>query len=114
MRTIQGTTGKYFRVLVTDTQPSFGNSTVSYTATLESPAGMDFDLFVYPGDGSGPNCFATPLQGGGSPESVSGDWEDANLSDDERWITFEVRHVSGSDCSAAAKWTLTVEGHTGP
>jgi hypothetical protein len=32
-------------------------------------------------------------------------------SDDTRWITLEVRYISGEVCPAN-QWTLTVQGHT--
>lgn len=80
----------------------------SYGVTLESPAGSDFDLYVYEGDANGPNCQAVPVKAGGSPEFVLEWWLD-NAALDDRWITIEVRHVSGP-CEAGKPWKLEVLG----
>jgi hypothetical protein len=112
VRTATGSTSKWFKVLVHD-PVNLGFDNESYTATLQSPAGMDFDLFAYDGDASAPDCFAAAVQAAGNPESITESWSDG-LGNDDRWITLEVRYVSGQLCGAAAKWTLTVEGHTSP
>ena len=101
-------------VLVNDSNAYGINHDESYTATLKSPPGMPFDLYVYTGDASSPNCLATPVLGSGTPESVSDQWPDVVFQDDSRWITFEVRSVSGQPCTPTAKWTLTVVGNTMP
>jgi hypothetical protein len=57
-RTVNGTTSRFFKVLVAE---SFNMSApLSYTATLVSPPGMVFDLYVYPGDASAPDYTAAP------------------------------------------------------
>jgi hypothetical protein len=43
---------------------------------------------------------------------VSSSWSDVAFSDDDRWISFEVRYISGEVCDPAPEWTLTVTGHT--
>jgi hypothetical protein len=98
-------------VLVKDSTNLFGDPE-SFTATLDSPAGADFDLFAYEGDAANPDCFAAPLQATGTPEALSDQWPDGSFSTDDRWITLEVRHISGPPCTPSAKWTLTVAGHT--
>jgi hypothetical protein len=85
---------------------------LSYTATLQSPAGTSYGLFVYTGDGSGPTCFASAQQGTGNPAKVSDSWGDTPVLDDGTWLTVEVRYLSGNACGPSDKWTLTVKGHT--
>jgi hypothetical protein len=53
------------------------------------------------------------MQATGVPEAITAQWDDTNGNDD-RWVTLEVRYVSGQACGGAAKWTLTVAGHTIP
>jgi len=113
-RTFSGSTSRWLKVLVNDSI-AFGIShNESYTATLQSPPGMLFDLYAYTGDATAPNCLATAVLGSGDPESVSDSWPDVVLQDDSRWITFEVRSVSGQPCTSGAQWTFTVVGNTAP
>lgn len=112
VRTVNGTTSKWFKVLVHD-PVNVGNSNESYTATLKSPPGMDFDLYEYTGDSTGINCLGNAVHAMGDPEFVSGSWSDG-FGNDDKWISLEVRYISGQGCGAEAKWTLTVEGNTNP
>jgi hypothetical protein len=105
---VSGSTSKWFKVLVHEGSTFI--SGLSFRATLDSPPGMDFDLYAYLGDSQGPNCFASPLHASGSPEALSDSWSDTVGFDDSTWYALEVRFVSGADCTA--KWTLTVEGDT--
>jgi hypothetical protein len=110
VRMVSGTTGKWFKVHVTE-DSNFTNS-LSYTATLTPATGVDFDLYVYDGDSMAPDCFGTALQATGTPETYHESWGDSFASDDGKWILFEVRYAGGTGCGADAKWTLTVQGHT--
>lgn len=111
-RIVKGTTSKWFKVQVNEVVSSIISfPQLSYTATLASPAGMDFDLFEYDGTASVPSCAGNPKHAMGNPESVSDVWGDTLNSDDTRWITLEVRYISGEVCPANP-WTLTVAGHT--
>lgn len=111
-RTVKGTTAKWFKVLVNEAVSSvISYPKLSYTATLTSPAGMDFDLFEYDGTASQPTCAGNPKHAAGNPESVTDIWGDSVGSDDTRWITLEVRYIAGDMCPAD-QWTLTVKGHT--
>lgn len=111
-RTVKGTTSKWFKVLVNEAVSSIFNDPISYTATLATPPGMDFDLFEYDGTTSTPSCMGNPKHATGDPESVSETWSDSNSSDD-KWLTLEVRYISGNMCPSDP-WTLTVKGHTTP
>ncbi|WP_437725353.1 hypothetical protein [Sorangium sp. So ce861] len=105
-----GTTSKWFKVYVVDNVNL--SSVEQFTATLTSPPGMNFDLIVYEGDISGPDCFASGMRAMGTPkESFSTTWNDALVVDDNRWFSIEVRHVEGTACGSDATWTLTVKGY---
>ncbi len=113
-RTIKGTTSRWFKVLVSEAVSSFISfPKLSYTATLATPPGMDFDLFEYDGTISTPSCSGNPKHATGNPEAVSSSWGDTLGVDDTRWLTLEVRYISGEMCPSNP-WTLTVKGHTNP
>jgi hypothetical protein len=113
-RTIKGTTSKWFKVLVSEAVSSIiSYPKLSYTVTLTTPPGMDFDLFEYDGTISTPSCSGNPKHATGNPEAVSSTWGDTLGVDDTRWLTLEVRYISGDICPSNP-WTLTVKGHTNP
>lgn len=112
-RTATGNTSRWFKVEVVESVSSIIDyPSLSYTATLTSPPGASYGLFVYTGGTSGPTCFAAVKQGAGNPAVVSDSWGDTLASDDTTWITVEVRHLSGDACGPSDQWTLTVEGNT--
>lgn len=113
-RTLKGTTSKWFKVLVNEAVSSIiSYPQLSYTATLTAPLGMDFDLFEYDGTFSAPSCSGNPKHATGTPESVTDTWGDTLGGEDTRWLTLEVRYISGEMCPSDP-WTLTVKGHTHP
>ena len=113
-RIAKGTTSKWFKVQVNEVVSSIISfPQLSYTASLTTPPGMDFDLFEYDGTTSTPSCSGNPKHALGNPESVSDSWGDTLNSDDTRWLTLEVRYVSGEMCPSD-QWVLTVKGHTIP
>jgi hypothetical protein len=113
-RTLKGTTSKWFKVLVNEAVSSLiSYPQLSYTATLTTPPGMDFDLFEYDGSFSTPSCSGNPKHATGNPESVTDTWGDTLAAEDTRWLTLEVRYISGEMCPSDP-WTLTVKGHTNP
>jgi hypothetical protein len=87
---------------------------LSYTASLVSPQGMDYDLYVYSGNSAAPDCGATSEKATGNPEQVSATWGDTIGTEDGTWLALEIRYVSGDACGPEANWTLTVAGHTNP
>ncbi|MFT3773518.1 MAG: hypothetical protein QM820_49715 [Minicystis sp.] len=110
VRTVTGTTSKWFKVHVNE--GSNLATGLSWTATLTPAPGVDFDLYIYEGNADQPNCFAAPTQANGTPESYHQSWSDSFGSEDGRWFILEVRYAGGTGCGAEAKWTLTVEGNT--
>jgi hypothetical protein len=109
VRTLSGTTSKWFKVHINE--GSIIINDFKYQVILQSPPGMDFDLYEYVGDGAATNCLGNAIHAMGDPESVSDSWSDTIGVDDGRWLSLEVRYISGSACGADAKWTLTVKGH---
>ncbi|HSO38816.1 MAG TPA: hypothetical protein VLT33_40075 [Labilithrix sp.] len=117
VRTFQGSGSQWLKVRVTENDSSVLGTELQMKAELQSPAGTNFDLFVYrAGGGSGQECTtatATSTSTGGF-DSASTSWGEGTISNgsqDDRTITVEVRWVSGT-CAAASKWTLTVRGNT--
>lgn len=114
-RVVLGSTSAWMAIEVreaVDSPVSFPQ--LSYRLTLESPPGMLYELFVYPGNVLGPGCGQTPHQGEGDPPSVTQAWGDIPIFDDSIQLAIEVRHLQGDLCGEAAQWTLTVEGHNDP
>jgi hypothetical protein len=109
---VTGTTSKWVKIFIREDSNFIHDP--SYTATLESPPGVKFDLYSYVGDANAPDCAGNPLQGVGTPESLTESWNDAIGPDDNRWYTFEVRYVSGGTCDPSEKWKLTIAGNTVP
>lgn len=113
--TASGSTSKWFKIHVTETDSSIFASDLSYRVTLSSPPGMDYDVYVKEGPQDGnPDCGATAVKGtpGAGGEQVSASWNDdqgLGGEDDSLWLCIEVQYVSGSDCNA--QWNLTVVGN---
>ncbi len=113
-RTVHGTTSTWLKIKVKEAVSSIIDfPATSYTATLDSPPGMNYDLYLYTGDATAPTCGGQPDHAVGTPEKFGASWGDTLNSDDTKWITLEVRYISGMECGPAAEWTLTVVGNTG-
>lgn len=102
---------------VTEDNESALGEALSFTATLQSPPGYDFDLYVYRGaEGASNGCNGTLQQSTAASgiDVVSMSWGEgavANGADDRRWIAVEI--VAKNDmCDPEATWTLTIEGDT--
>ncbi len=85
-------------------------------ASLTSPPGTNFDLYLYVEDTGLPSARActTPVvssTNASGPDSVTHSWGEATLAngtDDTRIVSLEVRYVSGT-CAPGATWTLIVK-----
>ncbi|MCH9687378.1 MAG: hypothetical protein K0V04_38445 [Deltaproteobacteria bacterium] len=92
-------------------------SDLSFTATLSSPAGADFDLHVFRGaEGANSGCggFMQQSTNAGGLDSVSMSWGEggvANNSDDGVWVAVEIR-AKNDVCAPPDEWTLVVSGNT--
>ncbi len=97
-----GNTAAWFKATITEDDNSlFDAPVLSFTATLVSPPGMDFDLYVYDAQ-----CGAGARAQGDSAKYI---WPDTPFGDG-RDLVFEVRYVSGGECGSS--WKLKVAGHT--
>lgn len=116
-RTFQGSGSQWLTVRVAENDGSLFGVELQVRVDLQSPPGTNFDLFVYRAGGeAGQECSAvtTSSASTGGFDTASMHWGEtsfANGSNDDRTVTLEVRHVSGT-CAAAAKWTLNVYGDT--
>jgi hypothetical protein len=102
---------------VTENDDSLVGASLSFTATLTSPAGANFDLYVYrgvEGGATGCNGFLEQSTSAGAQDEVSMSWGEgvaANGLDDGAWVAVEIR-AKDDMCAPPEEWTLTVEGNT--
>lgn len=114
---VQGTTSKWFKIRVEERASGISETDLSYSVSLTSPAGMNYDLYVLEGPQDGnPNCNAAPKvgQSNGTAEVVSASWDDDQGfggEDDSVWLSIEVRHLSGEMCDLDDRWTLSIQGY---
>jgi hypothetical protein len=112
----QGTTSAWFTVRVTEDDSSVFAQKLRMTATLQSPAGANFDLYVYVPGSDTLECSAVSASSTSTSsfDTASVSFGEggtlSNGSDDSRTVTVEVRHVSGT-CSPSAKWSLNLYGN---
>jgi len=101
-----GTTSRWLRVVVGE--DSISGASLRMRATLTSPPGTNFDLFIHTKTCSTPTKSSTKASG---LDTISHSQPDVIFGgDDDYLVLIEVRHVSG-DCSATSKWELKVEGN---
>lgn len=100
-------TSKWFEVYVQEV--SAGVNALKYTATLQSPPGASYGLYVYQGGGITTDCNAVPSVGSGEPRVVSREVGDTLAADQSHWVTIEVRHLGGNVCTDP--WLLTLQGN---
>jgi hypothetical protein len=114
-RTAQGTTSEWLQVLATEDDGSVFGKDLRVKATLTSPPGTSFALYLYRGpDAPMLACGMNPAEQStltSGTNSVSDVWPDNLGHTDSKIVTLEVRNVSGT-CDATATWTLTVMGDT--
>jgi hypothetical protein len=102
---------------VTEDNGSVSGEALEFTATLTSPVGYDFDLYVYRGpEGGNTGCNGELSQStsAGPSDVVHMSWGEGAIADggDERaWVAVEVVAKNGM-CDENALWTLVVEGDT--
>lgn len=114
---VSGDTPTWMSFQVSENSSDVFGEEVSFTATLQSPATADFDLFVFRGpEGGSSGCGGSPGQStnAGASDSVHMSWGEgavANNTDDGAWVAVEVRAKNGT-CDPGAEWTLTVQGDT--
>ncbi len=104
-RSRQGTGSAWFTVNVAEM--SWITWPLGVRATLVSPQGSNYDLFLYEGECGG-EAVAQSTQPTGTTDTATDSWFDWGW-DDSQTILVEVRHVSGP-CDGG-KWTLVVAGN---
>lgn len=115
-KNLTGATSRWFTVRVTEDYHSvlFGQS-LTFKATLTSPPGANYDLYLYRPDSDVTECTKVS----GKSENATGDdsvrleWgegADPNGEDDSRTVTVEVREVNPpTTCDPTATWTLKLQ-----
>ncbi len=100
---------------VTEDNDSVLGEGLSFTATLTSPPGVDFDLFVYRGAVGGPsgcNGVMDSSRSAGANDVVHATWGEAAVAngvDDRAWVAVEIV-PKGEVCGDGSEWTLTIDG----
>jgi hypothetical protein len=119
VKTVSGSGSQWFKIRVNEDDSSIDGNSEEMKAVLTAPAGTNYDLYLYL-PGSGPttrNCTTVSKSSvsTGSSDTAGLEWGESSLfsngDSDDRTVTVEVRHVSGS-CTPTAKWTLSVYGNT--
>ncbi len=116
---LTGSAPRWVQVRVTEDNSSAIGQKLKVTATLNSPAGENFDLYVYLNEKSDValECSAlagSSTNGAGATDTVTKSWGEgalANGSDDSRNVSIEVRAAAGTTCNPNNTWTLTVKGN---
>ncbi len=105
----------WFSVRLTETDSGLGGDPMSIYATLTSPAGASFDLFVYVDTNNDDIDCTTPtgtVTTSGSTETSNIEWGEtgpfANDSDDSRTVSIEIRPKTGDTCASSATWSLSI------
>lgn len=117
VKTAEGSGSKWFKVRVTEDSSSVLGDSLEMKAELTSPAGANYDLYVYVPSSDTIECSAVTKSSTltGTLDTAGVEFGEgggvANGSDDDRTVTVEVRHASGP-CDPAAKWKLTITGNT--
>jgi hypothetical protein len=115
--TAMGHQAAWFRVRVTEDYSNilYGRS-LRAAAKITSPPGVDFDVVLYVNSGADviecSSTTGTKTTTGSVTQSRAqwGEGADPNGSDDDRWISIEVRPLSTA-CAPGAVWQLEVEGN---
>ena len=113
----EGAVSMWVSFQVTEDNDAVSGESVSFTATLTSPDGFDFDLYVYRGpEGAGSGCGGELEQStsAGANDVVHMSWGEggvANGGDDRAWVAAEIVAKDGM-CDPLSSWSLTIDGDT--
>lgn len=111
----QGMEPTWVAFQVTEDNDGVTGENLEFTATLTSPPGIDYDLYVYRGDpGASNGCGGSLDQSTSSgPEDVVhmswGEGGIANGGDERAWVAAEIVPKAGM-CDALAQWSLEIVG----
>jgi len=116
MLTAMGHQAAWFRVRVTEDDNSLDGRKLRALVRLTSPSAVDFDVFTYV-DEDNDNVECTTKVGttttNGTVNEVKPQWGEGgvpNGSSDTRWLSIEVRPISGT-CTTSQTWQLLVHGN---
>lgn len=102
---LTGSTSHWIKVVVGE--DSLSGASLKLTATLTSPPGTNFDLYLHSVSCASPTTSSTTT----GVDTAKVVIPDATIGlPDDQWVLIEVRHVSGT-CDPSAKWTLKLEGN---
>lgn len=115
VKSAEGYTSEWFTVRVSEDESGVAGVPLWMTATLVSPPGTNYDLYVYVPASDTLECSAVSYASTstGSVDTTKASFGEALLSNgssDDRTVTVEVRHVSGT-CEPTKKWRLDIEGN---
>jgi hypothetical protein len=113
----EGYSSEWLRVRVNEADESLIGKKLKVTITLQPANQSNFDLFVFVNEGS--DAVECTTVSGSSMKTLSqtdvvtlswGESAVPNGKDDDRWVSIEVRHMTGT-CDTTKAWTLTVKGN---
>jgi hypothetical protein len=104
---LTGSTSHWIKVTVGEDSTS--SRSLKMTATLTSPPGQNFDLYLHSNSCSASNVQSTNATGVVDTGSVS--MSDTFGFPDDQWVLIEIRAAAGTTCDPTAKWTLKLEGN---
>ena len=112
----EGHTSQWFTVRVTENDQALVGRQLWMTATLVSPPGTNFDVFLYVPSGDTKECSLVSSHStkAGNIDTAKVQFGEmsvvATVPLDDRTVTVEVRHVSGA-CDPSKKWKLEIAGN---
>lgn len=107
---VVGATGAVsYWVRVQVTEDSLGSNDLRLRATLTSPPGENFDLFIHADSCNTPT--AKSEKPAGQVDTAGVIIPDSWGVSDSQWVLIEVRHIGTEQCDAGAKWSLKIEGN---
>lgn len=97
------------------TEDSTATIQLSLTATLTSPPGLDFDLFMYLNESMDVVDCSTKVgttTTTGNANAVRALWGESTIgANDGRYVSLEIRRIAGV-CAPDKPWQLTIVGNT--
>jgi len=117
--TVSGSQPQWVKVRVTEDESGIVGHKLKVTATLDSPPGENFDVYVYVNTSSDVSLECNALAGSstnaaGAADTVSKSWGEGTIpngSDDSRNVSIEVRAAAGTTCNPSSTWSLTIQGN---
>jgi hypothetical protein len=95
----------WYRIYVEECDDGIFGNDLQFKATLQVPAGMDYDLYLY--ENNCTNVVDRSMLGGDADETVYYSWSDNVGYDDSKMLYIQVIYFDGESCS---NWTLRTYG----